>query len=145
MRYLGIDIGTKRTGLAISDATGLIARPLEVIGSGADPQALARSLRPIVEREEVEALVVGLPRRMGGEDGPEAEHAREAARQLEAVLGLPATLWDERLTTVEATARLIEAGVRRKQRKAVVDKVAAALILQSFLDSQYEATAEPRT
>jgi len=136
MRYLGVDIGKKRTGLAISDPTGLIARPLEVVAGGADAAALGRALRPIVEREQVEGLVVGLPRRMGGEEGPEAVHARAVATHLARALGLPVELWDERLSTVEATDRLIEAGVRRQERRALVDKVAAALILQDFLDEQ---------
>jgi putative Holliday junction resolvase len=144
MRYLGVDLGTKRTGLAISDPTGLIARPLEVVRGGVDAADLAEVLRPIVAREEIEALVVGLPKRLGGEEGPEAAHARTVAVALETSLGLVATLWDERLSTVEATDRLIEAGVRRKKRKAVVDKVAAALILQSFLDSKRGAPDDPR-
>ncbi len=143
MRYLGVDIGRKRTGLAISDATGLIARPLEVVAAGADAAALGRALRPIVEREQVEGLVVGLPRRMGGEEGPEAVHARAVGVHLHRALGLPVEMWDERLSTVEATDRLIEAGVSRRERKGVVDKVAAALILQGFLDARHGPVLEP--
>ena len=143
MRYLGVDLGKKRTGLSISDATGLIARPLEVVAGGADAAALGRALRPIVEREEVEGLVLGLPRRMGGEEGPEAVHARAVGVHLARALGLPVEMWDERLSTVEATERLIEAGVSREDRRAVVDKVAAALILQAFLDAQRGPVLEP--
>lgn len=143
MRYLGVDIGKKRTGLAISDPTGLIARPLEVVAGGADAAALGRALRPIVEREEVEGLVVGLPRRMGGEEGPEAVHARAVGVHLARAFGLPVEMWDERLSTVEATDRLIEAGLGREERKDQVDKVAAALILQDFLDSRHGPVLEP--
>lgn len=143
MRYLGIDIGKKRTGLAISDATGSIARPLEVVAGGADAGALGRALRPIVEREEIDGLVVGLPRRMGGEEGPEAVHARAVGVHLGRALSLPVEMWDERLSTVEATDRLIEAGVRPEDRRAMVDKVAAALILQGFLDARHGPVLVP--
>jgi len=143
MRYLGVDIGKKRTGLAISDPTGLIARPLEVVAAGADAAALGRALRPIVDREEVGGLVVGLPRRMGGEEGPEAVHARAVGVHLGRALGLPVEMWDERLSTVEATQRLIDAGVPHEQRGALVDQVAAALILQGFLDAQHGPVLEP--
>lgn len=143
MRYLGVDIGKKRTGLAISDPTGLIARPLEVVAGGADAAALGRALRPIVDREEVEGLVVGLPLRMGGEEGPEAVHARAVGVHLARAFGLPVQMWDERLSTVEATDRLIEAGLGREERKDQLDKVAAALILQDFLDSRHGPVLEP--
>ena len=135
MRYLALDIGTKRTGLAVSDATGLIARPYDVIPGGGDARALLAALAPILREEEVEAIVICLPRRLGGEEGPEAERIRTLAGAVDAATELPVSLWDERLNTVEATDRLIEAGVRRKARKGLVDKVAAALILQSFLDA----------
>jgi len=143
MRYLGVDIGKKRTGLAISDPTGMIARPLEVVAGGADAAALGRALRPIVEREDVEVLVIGLPRRMGGEEGPEAVHARAVGVHLTRALGLPVEMWDERLSTVEATERLIADGVGREERQALVDQVAAALILQGFLDSRHGPVLEP--
>lgn len=143
MRYLGVDIGKKRTGLAISDPTGLIARPLEVVAGGADAAALGRALRPIVDREEVGGLVVGLPLRMGGEEGPEAVHARAVGVHLARAFGLPVQMWDERLSTVEATDRLIEAGLGREERKDQLDKVAAALILQDFLDSRHGPVLEP--
>ena len=143
MRYLGVDIGKKRTGLAISDPTGLIARPLEVVAGGADAAALGRALRPIVDREGVEGVVVGLPLRMGGEEGPEAVHARAVGVHLARAFGLPVQLWDVRLSTVEATDRLIEAGLGREERKDQLDKVAAALILQDFLDSRHGPVLEP--
>ncbi len=136
MRYLGVDIGRKRTGLAVSDPTGLVARPLEVVRGGSDPKALAALLRPIAEREEVEGLIIGLPRRMGGEEGPEAERAREAAAILESELGLPVTLCDERLTSVRAAEILVEQGVPATEHRDVIDKVAAAVILQDFLDAR---------
>ncbi|NKB89860.1 MAG: Holliday junction resolvase RuvX [Acidobacteria bacterium] len=135
MRYLALDIGTKRTGLAVSDATGLIARPYDVITGAGDVDQLVARLREVVETEEVEAVVLGLPRRLGGEEGPEATRVRAIAGQIAGAFPVPVSLWDERLSTVEATERLIEAGVRRKARKGMVDKVAAALILQSFLDA----------
>jgi putative Holliday junction resolvase len=141
MRYLGVDIGRKRTGLAVSDPTGLVARPLEVVRGGSDPRSLAALLGPIAEREEAEALVVGLPRRMGGEEGPEAERARAAAAILESELQLPVTLWDERLTSVRAAEILVERGVPPAEHRGVIDKVAAAVILQDFLDARSGATA----
>ena len=136
MRVLAIDLGKKRTGLAISDPTGLIARPLEVVPCGDAPAAVLGAVEPVVSEYEVDRLVVGLPRRMDGGEGDEAAAARAVAAHLEAALARPVELWDERLTTVEATQRMIDAGSSKRRRRTDVDMVAAAVILQSYLDAQ---------
>jgi len=135
MTYLCLDIGSRRTGVAISDPTGLLARPLGVIPGGQEPAAVATHLRPMIQEHGVDVLVLGLPRHMSGELGPEADRVQLLAAELEKLLGLPIQLWDERLSTVEATRRLIARGVRRERRKQLVDQEAAALILQGFLDA----------
>ncbi len=135
MIYLCLDIGTRRTGVAISDPIGMLARPLGRLPGGEGVEALADRLRHLIEEHQVEAIVVGLPRRLSGEHGPEAEHVTSLAAGLRERLAVPVQLWDERLTTVEARRLMIEAGVRRKRRKAVIDEIAATVILQSYLDS----------
>ena len=136
MTFLCLDLGTRRTGLAISDPTGLLARPLTTVPGGESGPALAERLLRLSEEHEVDEIVVGFPRRMSGRKGPEAERTEALVEQLRELLPVPIHLWDERLSTVEAERRLIEAGVRRKKRKAMVDATAAALILQSFLDAR---------
>jgi putative Holliday junction resolvase len=133
MRILGIDHGTKRVGLAISDETGTIAQPLEFIP--AEPaQKLLAGIAEIVKVRNVAEVVVGLPRNMNGTYGPSAEKAREFAASLEKALTISVKTWDERLTTVQANRLLIEGGVRRDKRKEKVDSTAAAILLQSYLD-----------
>ena len=116
MVCMGLDIGKRRIGVAVSDTL-----PLDEI-------------RAIVEARDVTLVVVGLPLRLDGSMGPEAEAATALAKQLEDDLGIEVVLEDERLTSVEAERLLVEAGVRRQARKGTTDRVAAALILQSFLD-----------
>jgi putative pre-16S rRNA nuclease len=130
---LAVDPGTKRVGLAISDPTGTIAQALATVS--AEPRdTLAARLAKIAGEQEVEAIVVGLPRRLDGSDGPEAKAARQLARELGKACRLPIDMVDERLTTAAAERSLIEAGVRRKSRRASIDRVAATLLLQSHLD-----------
>lgn len=144
MRTLCLDIGSVRTGVAISDPTGLLARPLQAVPGGHDAEALTDALRPLIEEHEVEALVVGHPRRMSGQEGPEAERVTGLARALRERLSVPVHLWDERLSTVEVRERLESAGVRRRQRsRAQIDCLAATVILQSWLDHR-RARAERR-
>jgi putative Holliday junction resolvase len=135
-RALGIDLGDARIGLAVSDPLGQIAQPLETVqcvGSKKD-------VRRIVARAKelgVSVIVVGLPLLMSGEEGERALEAREFASQLERRLtGVIVELRDERLTTVEAERTMISDGVRRRRRKIAVDPIAAALILQGYLDSR---------
>ena len=134
MRILALDHGTKRVGVAVSDELKMIATPLEFIS--AEPvDGLFSRLREIIREKEVELLLVGLPRNMDGSYGPAALKAQEFAAALGAKFALPIKTWDERLTTTQAQKFLISAGVRRQQRKEKVDKTAAAILLQSYLDS----------
>ncbi len=133
MRILGIDPGEVRLGLAVSDELGLTAQGLPTWVSRGRSADLAH-FRSLVKELDVAELVVGLPRNMNGTLGPRAEAARELARDLRDTLGLPVTLWDERLTTQAATRALTEAGLSRRRRRGRVDAVAAALILQGYLD-----------
>lgn len=135
MTYLGLDIGERRTGVAISDPTGFLARPLGKVPGGESAAQLATRLLVLLQEHEVDGVVIGLPRRMGGEHGPEAERIEVLAAQLRELLPVPIALWDERLTTVEANRLMIESGMRRKRRKASVDQIAATIILQGYLDS----------
>ncbi len=136
MRWMGIDIGERRYGVALSDEDGVIAYPLTTLfaekGGAAPLQALAK----LVSERNVVGIVVGLPARMDGRHGPEARNAEVVAEQLRTELGMPVELWDERLTTAEAERLLVMAGVRRKKRRGATDRIAAAIILQSFLDRQ---------
>jgi putative holliday junction resolvase len=135
MRVLGIDHGTKRVGLALSDETGTIAQPLEFIP--AEPaDKLLRALQEIVTSRAVAEILVGLPRNMNGTYGPAAERTRAFVAVLRAAVAVPVKTWDERLTSVQANRFLIESGMRREQRKQRVDQTAAAILLQSYLDSR---------
>ena len=134
MRILGIDHGTKRIGLAISDELGVIAQPLEFVPAEPFDKFLAR-LKEIIRDKEVELLLVGMPRNMDGSYGPAALKVQEFAAVLGETVGIPIKLWDERLTSAQANRFLIQANVRRDQRKQKVDKTAAAILLQSYLDA----------
>jgi putative pre-16S rRNA nuclease len=138
MRLLGLDLGTRRIGLAVSDELGLLAHGLAVVmrhGGQRDLEAIAR----VVRQEEVAGVVIGLPLNMNGSEGEAAARARRFGAALGAHLGLPVYLWDERLTTWEAQGIMKDAAVRRRKRKQLVDKIAASLILQSYLDAQRSA------
>ncbi len=130
MRVLGIDFGEKRIGLAISDGLGITAQPLAVV---ADIQGIKQVL---AERDDVHKIVVGLPKNLRGEIGPQAQKTLVFIEELKKETGLPILTWDERFSTGQAERMLIEAGLSRKKRKSVVDKSAAALILQSYLDAK---------
>jgi putative Holliday junction resolvase len=136
MRVLGVDLGSKRIGIAVSDRSGTIASPLTVIqrsGSLArDHQAIAK----LVAEEEAEAVVVGLPLNMNGSAGPAAQAAVKEAKALATVVGVPVHTSDERRTTVTADRAMMEAGMNAQARRKVVDKVAAAVLLQHWLDGR---------
>jgi putative holliday junction resolvase len=136
MRVLGLDLGTKRIGVAVSDRSGTIASPLVVLERGRSRAADHARIAELVSAEEAERVVVGLPISLSGADGPAARAARKEAAALATVVGVPVETHDERLTTVTAERRLAERGVRGKRRRAVVDKAAAAVILQSWLDAR---------
>jgi len=133
-RVLGVDLGSVRVGLALSDPLGLTAQPL-----GHQPRAagaLLDALAALVAEHDVRTVVVGLPLRLSGEEGEEAVRARGFARRLaERIAPVPVEMWDERLTTRQATRVLLEGDVSRARRRKVVDAMAAALLLQSWLDA----------
>lgn len=135
MKILGLDYGDRRIGVSISDDLGWTAQGLEVIERRKEGKDVER-IAELVKQYEVEEIVVGLPKNMNGSIGPRGEFCQEFASGLHEALQLPVHLWDERLTTVAAERTLIEADVSRKKRKGVVDKLAAALILQNYLDSK---------
>ena len=134
MRYLGIDYGSKRTGIAVSDESKMIAQPLEFIPTHPQINLLNR-LAELIREKEVELIVVGLPRNMDGTYGPAAEQVNQFVAVLQSSIPVPVKLWDERLTSVQANRALLQADVRRGKRKEMVDKTAAAFLLQSYLDS----------
>ena len=130
-RVIGIDMGTVRVGVAASDPGGRIASPLTTVAAGKD---LAVRLATLVRSEGSETVVVGLPKGMSGRDTQSTQAARKLARELEEQ-GLDVRLWDERLSSAEAERVLLQAGRRREQRRGERDRVAAALILQGWLDA----------
>ena len=134
MRILGLDVGTKRIGIAISDELGWTAQGVKTLHRR-DGESDLRKIRDITEQYGVEKIVVGLPRNMDGSLGPQAEMTLEFVQEMREILGVPIITWDERLSTVEATKMLIRADLSRKKRKQKVDMTAAVLILQSYLDS----------
>lgn len=136
MRALGIDLGSSRIGLALSDAGGVIASPFLVLKRSRSAAHDRAEIARIARDEEVEILVVGLPLLMSGAHGPAARAATEEARKLATVVDVPVVLHDERLTTVSADRAMIEGGLRAPERRQVVDKIAAAIMLQSWLDAR---------
>ncbi len=137
-----MDLGRRRVGLALSDPSGLLASALETL-DGRDRDGLVGQLRSRVSQFGVEEIVVGLPRRTDGSVGPEAAAAQAFAERLARVLGLPVHMEDERLTTVQAHRSMSEAGARGRERREAVDRVAAVLILQAFLDRRRPRQEEP--
>jgi len=135
MRVMGIDYGDRRIGIAVSDAFRWTAQGLETVEKRRDGGELDR-IAALVREHEVSEIVVGLPKNMNGSVGPRGEICIAFADTLRQTLNLPVHLWDERLTTVSAERTLLEADISRKKRKQVVDKMAAALILQTYLDSK---------
>lgn len=135
MRVMGLDYGDRRIGVALSDAMRWTAQGLTVVETRRDGGELDK-LVEIAKENEVSEVVVGLPKNMNGSIGPRGEICMAFAEQLKEKLGLPVRLWDERLTTVAAERALKEAEISLKKRKQVVDKMAATLILQNYLDSK---------
>ncbi len=137
-RFLGLDLGTKRIGVAVSDALGLLAHPLLTVYRKGGREDL-RSVARLARRHGCSAFVIGNPLHMSGEQSPAAAKAQRFAEGLRELTGLAVHLWDERLTTAAAHEILYAAGRARAKHQAVVDQVAAVLILQGFLDFQREA------
>ncbi|MEK6525855.1 MAG: Holliday junction resolvase RuvX [Nitrospirota bacterium] len=133
-RILALDPGTKRIGVALSDELGWTAQPLETY-ERRSVEADVAHIQRLVRMHNVRQVVMGLPIRMDGRMGPEAESAQRFLETLERGLNVPVIAWDERLTSKSAEQMLIEANVSRKKRKGAVDRVAAALLLQSYLES----------
>lgn len=138
MRIMGLDLGSKTVGVAISDPLLITAQGIEIIRRKEENklrQTLARIEALIVEYE-VDTIVLGLPKNMNDTLGERAQLSLEFKEKLERRTGLPVVMWDERLTTVAADKAMMEAGIRRENRKDYVDKIAACLILQGYLDSR---------
>lgn len=136
MRIMGLDFGSKTVGVAVSDALLLTAQGVEIIRRKEENKlrrTLAR-IETLIQEYEVEELVLGMPKHMNGTEGVRAELTEEFKEKLERRTGLPVFLWDERLTTVSADRTMMEAGIRRENRKEYVDMLAAVFILQGYLD-----------
>jgi putative holliday junction resolvase len=134
MRILGLDHGTKRIGVAISDELKMIAQPVEFIPAEPFADFVAR-LKELLWDKGAELILVGMPRNMDGSYGRAALKVKEFVAALQTAVSVPIKTWDERLTSVQANRSLIQGRVRREQRKEKVDKMAAAILLQSYLDS----------
>lgn len=135
MRVMGLDVGTKTVGIAISDPLGLTAQGIETIHIDEEAGEFGiERIRELVKKYGVTEFVVGYPKNMNNTVGPRGEASEKYKKLLEETFNLPVTLWDERLTTMAAERMLIEADVSRKKRKKVIDKMAAVMILQGYLD-----------
>ena len=135
MRALGLDLGERRVGVAVCDSAGTVATPVETLVRTGDPDRDLRAIADQVRQWEAEIVVVGLPISLDGSEGPAARTARAEIGRLERLLEVPVVSYDERLTTVIAERSLMEQQMKAPQRRGVVDRVAAAVILQSWLDA----------
>ncbi|MGM8364666.1 Holliday junction resolvase RuvX [Virgibacillus sp. W0181] len=135
MKIIGLDVGSKTIGVAVSDALGLTAQGLTTIQWDENNRRSADDqMKKIIEEHEVEKVVVGLPKHMNGSVGERGKAAEAYAKHIEKTYRLPVHMWDERLSTIAAERVLLEADMSRKKRKKVIDKMAAVMILQGFLD-----------
>ena len=142
MRALGIDLGSKRIGVALANSEGTLATPYEVVIRSGDRAGDHRAIAALAEETGAEALVVGLPLSLDGSVGAAAAAAQAEADELAVATGLPVELWDERLTTVTADRDLLALDMKAGARRRVVDKVAAAVMLQAWLDHRRHTVAE---
>lgn len=143
MRVLGLDIGDKRTGIAVSDAEGRMAMPLVVVETK-DALSSGAVLGRIIEDYEVELVVVGLPLTLEGEEGPQARHVRALADRMARFLRVPVEYTDERLSSAEASRRMRELGATDRSMRGSVDKVAASVFLQTYLDGRARTSETER-
>lgn len=134
MKYLGLDLGSRTLGIAVSDKTGLIANNYKVIRHNEEYDRLLNEVLLLVKELEIEAIVLGFPKNMNNTIGPKGELSLNFKEKLERIVNIPVFLQDERLSTKSATDMLIQGNVSRKARKKVVDSVAATIILQTYLD-----------
>lgn len=132
-RLLGLDYGSHRIGVAVSDPLGLIAQPLQAIRRRGDNRDI-ESIGALVREFSVEAVVLGLPLMLDGTEGIQAKRARDFGDKISGAIGVAVEPWDERMTTVQAERHLIASGVRREKRKEIRDSLSAVLLLQSLLD-----------
>jgi putative Holliday junction resolvase len=136
-KVLGLDVGTKTIGVAVSDELGWTAQGVETIRRRPNhPEDDYARIKELIKSHNVSKIVIGLPKNMNGTIGPSGEACQNFAKEIERITGLSVILWDERLTTMAAERTLISADVSRKKRKQVIDKLAASIILQGYLDSQ---------
>lgn len=135
MRIMALDHGTRRIGVALSDETKTIATPLEYIPAE-PPEKVVERLQQLIREKDVELILIGMPRNMDGSYGPATEKVKEFIASFQPHITTPVKTWDERLTSVMANRALLQGNVRRDQRKQKVDKMAAAILLQSYLDSR---------
>lgn len=133
MRIMGLDVGSRTIGVACSDALLMTAQGVETIRRTSLENDFKR-LQEIIDEREVSEIVVGLPKNMNGSEGERVEKTKAFVEKMQEVISLPVSYWDERLSTVMATRSLIEADVSRKKRKGIIDKMAAIVILQGYLD-----------
>lgn len=138
MRLMGLDVGDKRIGIALSDEGAVIASPRETLERSGNRKDI-RYMLELARREEVSEIVVGMPFSLDGSLGPQAHKVERFVEALKAETDIRITTWDERLTTVSAERALLEGNVSRAKRKKTIDRVAAALILQGYLDSRRES------
>lgn len=141
-RHLGLDVGERRIGVALSDELGLTAQPLTVI-QNTSARDVHEAIRTLMDDYDAAVVVIGLPRRTDGSYGPEAQRVRAFGRNLAQATGADVVYWDERFSTAEAERTLIAGGARRRRRRQVVDKLAAGIILQSYMDHRRHTTAPP--
>lgn len=134
-RILALDLGSKRVGVALSDALQITAQPFDTL-EFVSVKKLLEEVAALIQREAVIEVVIGLPKRLDGSHGDKAVEAKSFAKQLREMVAVPVQLWDERFSTHAAQRALLEGNVSRKKRKQVIDKTAAAWILQGYLDSK---------
>ncbi len=134
MKYLGLDLGSRTLGIAVSDSTGLIASTYKTIRHNEEYDRLLEEVKTLVDELRIGEIVLGFPKNMNNTIGPKGELSLEFKEKLEKIVDIPVQLQDERLTTKSATDMLIMGNVSRKDRKKVVDSVAATIILQTYLD-----------
>jgi putative Holliday junction resolvase len=139
VRAVGLDLGSKRIGVSLSNSEGTVATPYEVVERSGDRQRDHRAIRDLVIEAEAEIVVVGLPLSLDGSQGPMAKKYTAEAAEIEGVVGVPVTMWDERFSTVTAEQALIRQNLDAKKRRKIIDKVAATVMLQAWLD----ATVQP--
>ena len=137
MRVMGLDVGSKTVGVALSDELGWTAQGLKTLKINEEKQEFGfEEIGQLINEYQVDKVVIGLPKNMNGTIGPRGEASKQYAAEIESRFSVPTVLWDERLTTMAAERVLLEADVSRKKRKKVIDKMAAVMILQGYLDSK---------